>query len=198
MAVEQMMAVAGAQGMPMGEATAPADTNQVLAGIYAREGGRLVALARVLCGDAGAGEDLAQEVFVRALRALQRDAEYLYEPVWPWLRTTLVRLVLERRRRLLREMRRLVRVYEAPAAQEWPMATADVVAALQQLPPRMRACVVLRYCEDLSTVDVAGALGCAPATVIVQLREARRRLRTSLDVADDIGINMPRQEHERG
>jgi RNA polymerase sigma-70 factor (ECF subfamily) len=165
-------------------ATTPA-VDQVLAGIYAREGTRLVALARVICGDVDAGEDLAQEVFVRALRALQRDPEYLYEPAWPWLRTTLVRLVIERRRRLGRELRRMIRVY-APPSTDWPSATADVASALAELPPRMRACVVLRYCEDLSTLEVAQSLGCAPGTVIAQLREARKRLRTRLDVPDDV------------
>ena len=170
---------------------------QALGAIYAREGTRLVALARVLCGDVDAGEDLAQEVFVRALRALQRDPEYLYEPVWPWLRTTLVRLVIERRRRLGRELRRLMRVY-APPPTDWPTPTADVAAALAELPPRMRACVVLRYCEDLSTLDVANSLGCAPGTVIVQLREARKRLRMRLDVPDDLDTAPRGEENDNG
>jgi len=169
----------------MGEAQAAQPADQAIAAIYAREGSRLVALARVLTGDADAGEDLAQEVFVRALRATQRDPEYLYEPAWPWLRTTLVRLVIERRRRLVRELRRMIRVYEPEPPTAWPIETADVASALGELPPRMRACVVLRYCEDLSTFDVAQALGCAQGTVIAQLREARRRLRIRLDAPDD-------------
>ncbi|HZS16188.1 MAG TPA: sigma-70 family RNA polymerase sigma factor [Candidatus Dormibacteraeota bacterium] len=169
----------------MPEPAATPAVDQALAAIYAREGTRLVALARVLSGDLDAGEDLAQEVFIRALRALQRDPEYLYEPVWPWLRTTLVRLVIERRRRLRREMSRLLRLDRAAATTEWPMASADVAAALASLPPRMRACVVLRYCEDLSTLDVANTLGCAPGTVVVQLREARKRLRLWLDGGED-------------
>jgi len=161
-------------------ATRPA-ADQAIAAIYAREGTRLVGLARVLAADMDAGEDLAQEVFVRALRALQRDPDYLHEPVWPWLRTTLVRLVIERRRRIQREMSRLARVARASDSVEWPAATADVATALAELPPRMRACVVLRYCEDLSTIDVARTLGCAPGTVVVQLREARKRLRLWLE-----------------
>jgi len=140
---------------------------------------------------------MAQEVFVRALRAMQRDPEYLYEPVWPWLRTTLVRLVMERRRRLLRELRRMARVYTPPAT-DWPTATADVASALAELPPRMRSCVVLRYCEDLSTLEVAQSLGCAPATVIAQLREARKRLRIRLDAPDDLDTAAPGKEYDNG
>jgi RNA polymerase sigma factor (sigma-70 family) len=180
----------------MHEGGAAPDGDQAIAAIYAREGTRLVALARVLCGDADAGEDLAQEVFVRALRATARDPEYLREPAWPWLRTTLVRLVIERRRRLLAELRRMVRVYEPQPPTEWPAETADVASAVAALPPRMRACVVLRYCEDLSTLEVAQTLGCAPATVVVQLRTARERLRLRLAPemldAPDVG------EAERG
>jgi len=182
----------------MSEPSATPEPDQALAAIYAREGARLVSLARVLCGDLDAGEDLAQEVFVRALRALQRDPEYLYEPAWPWLRTTLVRLVIERRRRIVRELRRLVRVYDPSPATDWPGATADVASALAELPPRMRACVVLRYCEDLSTLDVAQSLGCAPATVIVQLREARRRLRLRLDPPAGVDAPMPGKESDHG
>ena len=188
----------GVQAELMREAAAISAPDQVLAAMYAREGTRLVALARVLTGDLDAGEDLAQEVFVRALRALERDPEYLYEPVWPWLRTTLVRLVIERRRRMLRELRRLVRAYDPPSTTDWPMSTADVASALSELPPRMRACVVLRYCEDLSTLQVAQTLGCAPATVVVQLREARKRLRILLDPPDDLSATTAGEDDDNG
>ena len=56
------------------------------------------------------------------------------------------------------------------------VAVIDWHAALQNLPPRMRATVVLFYGEDLSTAQTAAALGCSPRTVEIQLRAARRRL----------------------
>jgi RNA polymerase sigma factor (sigma-70 family) len=34
----------------------------------------------------------------------------------------------------------------------------ELVAAVQQLPPRQRAAVVLRYCEDLSEHEVAAIM----------------------------------------
>jgi RNA polymerase sigma factor (sigma-70 family) len=152
-----------------------------LAAIYAREGQRLTGLARMLTGSIDAGEDMAHEVFVRALRVSRRDPEYLRDPVWPWLRTTLVRLVIERHRRSVREMLRLARAYEPPSASAWPAETIDVARALKALPPRMRACVVLHHCEDLTAAETADVIGCAPATVIVHLREGRSRLRARLD-----------------
>jgi RNA polymerase sigma factor (sigma-70 family) len=159
------------------DGTAPHDTAGELAleRAYAQHLPRLVGLGRMLTGDAAAGEDLAQEVFVRLLRATRRDAAYVREPVWPLLRTTLVRLALQRRRTLVREARRLVRVYERPR-EAWAEPTLDYARALATLPARMRACVVLFYGDDLSTSDVAGALGCSPKTVENQLHSARERL----------------------
>ncbi|MDG4798810.1 SigE family RNA polymerase sigma factor [Micromonospora sp. WMMD1082] len=40
----------------------------------------------------------------------------------------------------------------------------EVLAALQHLPPRMRAVLVLRYWEDLTEAQVAETLGCSVGT----------------------------------
>jgi len=50
------------------------------------------------------------------------------------------------------------------------------VAALQHLPPRQRAVVVLRYFEDLSEREVAQVLGIRPGTVKSRLHYALERL----------------------
>ena len=67
--------------------------------VYHREFGRLAALGTLLTGDRAAGEDLAQEVFERALRREARQPGHLREPAWPWLRVALVRLAGTRRTR---------------------------------------------------------------------------------------------------
>lgn len=168
-------------GPTVSEEQVRAASDDRLSAIYAREGQRLAGLGRMLTGSVDAGEDMAQEVFMRALRACRRDPEYLQEPAWPWLRTTLVRLVIQRHRTRLRELLRLVKAYEPPAETQWPADTMDVADALRALPPRMRACVVLHHCEDLTAAETADVIGCAPGTVIVHLREGRARLRTWLD-----------------
>ena len=49
--------------------------------------------------------------------------------------------------------------------------------ALQALPPRQRAAIVLRFYEDLTEVQTAAVLGCSPNTVKSQTRQALDRLR---------------------
>ncbi len=55
-----------------------------------------------------------------------------------------------------------------------------LVAGVAELPPAMRAAVVLRYYSDLSVEDVAAALGKSPNTIKAQLQTALDRLRRSL------------------
>lgn len=162
------------------EGGASEEDEQRLARIYTAEIARLVALGRLLTGDAGTGEDLAHEVFLEVARRSRRDPGYLREPAWPWLRVALVRAAGHRRRAAVREMRRLMRSYQRPADRALPDSAIDCVAALRQLPSRMRACVLLFYGEDLSVAQAAEALGCSPRTVENQLRVARVRLASLL------------------
>src|ERR1035437_4570352 len=109
------------------------DVAERLSQIYASEIHRPARLGRLLTGNAAAGEDLAHEVFVRALRMSERDPDYLREPAWPWLRVTLTRLAMQRRRQLAREAARFARMDRRPQEASWSEATIDFVAALQTL-----------------------------------------------------------------
>lgn len=55
-----------------------------------------------------------------------------------------------------------------------------MLAALAGLPPRRRACVVLRYHLDLSVAETARVLGCTEGTVKSQTSAALRHLRETL------------------
>lgn len=54
-------------------------------------------------------------------------------------------------------------------------------AELQQLPPRQRAALVLRFYEDLSEAQTAAAMGCAVGTVKSRVSQGLRRLRQQTD-----------------
>jgi len=57
----------------------------------------------------------------------------------------------------------------------------EVLAALRSLGPRQRACVVLRYYEDLSVEQTADILGCSTGTVKSQAARGLETLRRAID-----------------
>ena len=77
-----------------------------------------------------------------------------------------------------------------------PSAAVDlrqsVRAALEQLPRRQRAVVVLRYFEDLSVTETAALLGCSPGTVKSQASKALAHLRRSGLLAPSTEEEVPR------
>lgn len=76
-------------------------------------------------------------------------------------------------------------------------ATADLDlhdalwAALETLPKKMRAAVVLRYYEDLPEAEVAQILGCSVGTVKSQVSRALVKLRTNAGLTDDPRAALP-------
>ena len=58
-------------------------------------------------------------------------------------------------------------------------------SAVRDLPPRMRAVLVLRYLEGLADEEVAAALGCTVGTVKSQASRGLAKLRLSLATEGD-------------
>jgi RNA polymerase sigma-70 factor (ECF subfamily) len=151
-------------------------------------GDRLTPLKRqafLLCGDDSQAEDLVQEALVRAfarpLRAPRPGGAEAY------VRVIMVRLFIDGGRRRSRWDRaaRLLRGAEVVADPADQVVTRDVLlTALGELSPRHRACVVLRYYQDLPVAQVASALGIAEGTVKRYLSEAMTRLAVRLAPAE--------------
>ena len=179
---------------PAGDVQATDPDFQALAErIYIAEIDRLRALGAMLTGDSEAGDNLAHEVIVDALQRIRRDPAHLREPAWPYLRTALCHMVSRRRRQLLREIVALTRLGRRPAAVDLdlPPVSIDMMRALQTLPERQRACVVLHYWQDLSYAEVGELLHIAPRTVEVHLRDARRHLQSCVHVEKPDGWRRP-------
>ncbi len=146
----------------------------------AEHGDRLLHSAYGLCGDWQHAEDLVQQ----ALAAVARHWTKLADNPLGYAYRCLVRANIDRWRVLHRRPETLLDPYDlatvVPAAR--PVASDEhlaVLAALQALPPRQRAIVVLRYLQDLSEADTAAAMGISVGAVKSGAARALARLRTT-------------------
>jgi RNA polymerase sigma-70 factor (sigma-E family) len=140
---------------------------------YREQFDRMARLAYLLTGDSAAAEDLAQE----ALSRVQGRFDRLNSPV-AYIRTTLVNLCKRHRGDRARERVAVERLRPlAPA----PPEARELFDAIEALPARQRAVVVLRYYEDLSEAEIAASLGCRPGTVKSLSARALRSLRRTVE-----------------
>src|SRR2546428_10855272 len=87
--------------------------------------------AYLVVPDAAAAEDIAQEAFLAAVRALDRFDRR--RPFGPWLHRIVVNRAIDWSRR--RALRGEVELHEAPVDQPPPDVGADSVALMRQLSP---------------------------------------------------------------
>ena len=125
-------------------------------------------------------QDAAQEVFLR-LHRHRRKLDANRNPA-PWLYRVTMNVCFDLRRRT-RELplSDSLDVADsrpgADAALELESRRRQLHEALQQLPDKQRAAIVLRDVEGLSTREVAGVLGSSEVTVRSQISTGRLRLR---------------------
>ncbi len=158
---------------------------------YREEFASMVALARAICGDHQQAEDLAQEAMSRAHHHWSKVSAY--DRPGAWLRRVTINLALSRRKRFQRELTMLRRsaTAQGPVLEEpSPGSDDEVWQAVRTLPPKQRAAIALFYQEDLSTADIAAALGCTVSTATSHLSQARAKLAVLLneDVLTDADL----------
>ena len=150
-------------------------------------------LAMRMLGDEHDARDAVQEAFVRALRGIRRfrgDAAFT-----TWLHRITANCaadVLARRTRTAHQDVDTLgpeqqpaladtRLEHDPERRSFQRADRDrLVRALQALPPRLRAVVVLRDVYDLPHDAIAAELGISVAAAKVRLHRGRRQLRDDL------------------
>jgi RNA polymerase sigma-70 factor, ECF subfamily len=133
--------------------------------------------AYLIVHDGAAAEDIAQEAFLAAIRALDRFDRR--RPFGPWLHRIVVNRSIDwtRARSLRREVGAEVEGTPAPTSPEPDHGYSDeVVAALRSLPPDQRAVVVMRHLLEYTPGEIAAALGLPRGTVNSRLRRALDRL----------------------
>jgi RNA polymerase sigma-70 factor (ECF subfamily) len=145
-------------------------------------------LAYRLTGDEEDARDVVQESYLRAFRGLKRfrgDAQFttwLYRITANCASTHLGRRSRHRHDELVDDapLADLDPSHD-PQAQTEGNATRDrLTVALRELPPRLRAVVVLRDVYDLSHEAIAAELGISESAAKVRLHRARKKLRENL------------------
>ena len=146
----------------------------------------LLKIATVMTGgDRHLAEDLVQVCLTKLylawprIRAMKLDG---------YARRVLVNALIDDKRGLARRREQAwAEVPDRPQSAEADGNRDDLLEALSQLPPGMRAAVVLRHVEGLSTEETADALRCSTGTVksqtargLARLRDTRRRPQSHL------------------
>lgn len=155
-----------------------ADFERLYRNAYRRILGTLVTLVR----DVPTAEDCAQETFERAYRnwkSWRPDA-----PPEAWLHRIAINVAIsDRRYQRLRQAGELVKRLGKPAAGPDPSLVAessDLFQAIQKLPPRQAAALVLRHYHGYTNREIATALGIPEQTVASRLAAARKHLQAVL------------------
>ncbi len=163
--------------------------------------GEVYGLSLRILGRAEDAEDLTQETFLRAFRALGR-----YDPTRPfgaWLHTIASRLCIDHHRRNRAKLISLTQTEVGTAGEERTIELTDPAdrpdeevekselarrldALVQQLPPDSRAAILLRHQQDLPYEEIARVLGVPIGTIKARIHRARIMLKQKLLAQGDI------------
>jgi RNA polymerase sigma-70 factor (sigma-E family) len=134
----------------------------------------LLGFAHALTADPHDAWDLTQETLARMGERWGRSR---FDEPAAYARTVMVRLNIDRIRRLRRELPLLGGPREEAPVDLVGETDAWLVEALVTLSPRQRTALALRYVEDLDVRAIAERMGCSEGTVKSQLSRGTERLR---------------------
>jgi RNA polymerase sigma-70 factor (ECF subfamily) len=153
-------------------------SSEALEELFRRHWRRAHRAAFLVVGDPAAAEDIAQESFLAAIRALDRFDRR--RPFGPWLHRIAVNRAIDfSRARALRSESVLTPAAER-AAPERDAISDELVAALATLGPEHRAVIVLRYVLEYAPGEIAEILDLPRGTVNSRLRRGLDRLRPAV------------------
>jgi RNA polymerase sigma-70 factor, ECF subfamily len=150
--------------------------------LYRDSYARMLRTLRSILREPTAAEECAQEAFTRAFRAWPRwrpDA-----PAEAWVHRIALNVATSyRRREGLRSLGYAVRHLGRTAAATPPpdpSQSAELLTALQRLPAKQAAVIVLRHHHGYTNREIAAALGVAESTIASRLAAAKQQLRSEL------------------
>jgi len=177
-------------------ARAKAGDGQAFDQLVRRYRRRIYALALHLSGSGSEADDITQDVFLRAFRAL--DGFEGRSEFFTWVYRMTVNRALNARRDRLRRKEQPMTVPEGDLdprielaveidahgdprrAAELRQTYGRLLGALDALPPEMRTTVVLVALQGLSHGEAAVVQKCSEGTIAWRMHEARRRLHDAM------------------
>lgn len=138
-----------------------------------------------MVGNVKDAEDLTQESFFKAYRALRRSDQPANLSAWLYRIASNTCMDVLRRRRLIRwqplgDLLAVLHVADARSPEKQVLRSerqAEIERVLAQLPPRYRMYLILREREGFSYQEIAAITGDSLDTVKVTLYRARERAR---------------------
>ncbi|MHA6765266.1 RNA polymerase sigma factor [Streptacidiphilus sp. PAMC 29251] len=162
-----------------------AEWSEQLAELVQARGTELNRYGFLLCGDRTEGADLFQDALVRVFT--HPKAGWTVRDVERYVRRTMLNRYLDQYRRRGRLRLLLPRLGGGSHAEVVPDHSEgtdqrlDLLAAVASLTPRQRACMVLRFYEDLPVAEVAHRMQLSEGTVKRHLSDAATRMAAALE-----------------
>jgi RNA polymerase sigma factor (sigma-70 family) len=159
----------------------PTRWEDVVTRLVAERGDALTRYAAFVSGRHEDAADLVQDALVKTFGRLRNG--YTISSAEAYVRRAILNTFLDAGRRTSRwrRIRHLEAVPEqAPSKDADVQARIDLIGELAKLSPRERACLVLRYYDDLKVDDIAATLELSPGAVKRYLSDGLGKLRVSL------------------
>lgn len=155
---------------------------QVVTDLVSTRGDALLKYATLLSGDRDEAADLVQDALVRTFGRLRNG--FGVTQAEAYVRRAILNAVVDASRRRAR-WRRIAPLEYVPDERESPAtatdARLDLHDELRRLSPRERACLVLRYYDDLTVRGIAETLGISSGAVKRYLSDGLGKMAIALD-----------------
>jgi len=158
--------------------------------------GVLVGYARLVAGTAADPEDLVQDALISTFGRRRTFASV--PEAESYVRKAIVSRFIDKARRSSRTKRTVLADSPVAGHAEAVDLSLDLAAALDRLPPRERACVVLRHLDGLSVSQTSEVLGVAEGTVKRYVADGLTKLNALLGTADAVENHVTIQTHKGG
>ena len=159
---------------------------KIVTQLVEERGDALTRYAYFVSGSRDDAADLVQDALVKTFGRLRNG--FSVASAEAYVRRAILNTYLDRGRRTTR-WRRIAHLQAAPDVQDSPAADSesriDLQEELRKLTPRERACLVLRYYEDLKVDDIAATLELSSGAVKRYLSDGLSKMAIHLAESDD-------------